>query len=342
MMKVLTFIYAGFFLLLTVVGCGSLYSRKTKLQAVNTIDNYEIKCKIQPENLFQLRIFETKSYVIDGKSIEEGFVKYLQATGVQKINEETDKEVVEETYLYLDGISEHKKEGTVIYMETYPIIATPRSAKLRNLREHYFNNPYKIHTNIIKKCYIGAWKKENDFCVLSLRITHGSVAKEYKIRGKYRQNNENSYFTMYQITHPQVFKANGTDGEGVRRDIAYEYINLNNVLGFNKVPIEVNRNQAKFKFNASSLDDYIADDKVKKGHVNIFGLDEKIKDQEEQGLLFFNVPKEKKIITSNDIDNEQLNLDSNNVITHLGIRFNRLYFISEHKTFVHTNSERLK
>ncbi|WP_010136527.1 hypothetical protein [Ochrovirga pacifica] len=304
MKKVIYFSVVTLVFFLTSCLSGSGYRRIGKLKLVNFKNPDTIAIKIENENLFQLRIFEeTVHFVDDGVYTNTEYLNYTQALSFQDTISYNKRQVVEETYLYLDGLNESKNGGYAIYIETHPIIKNKYN--LDSYREKYFNNPNKIYTNILKTCFVGKWEKEqsnNQYLITfqtykSIMFKKQKGKKVFKIKANYIQDSipNKAVISIHSISHPAIFK-NDIDESVIN---SAEFLKIDSILSLEKMS---NNNL-------------------------------------EPGLLFFNVPKNKKITIAHEDEMIFHNYDLNKTIKYFIIKDNNLFFSNDTETYLHLNSQ---
>ena len=293
-------------------GC-SFYTRSTQLEQVThqVVEPKEIQ--INNKDFFQLRIFEIKTHFIDvDQTTDTEYLNYVQATNPQGDPFGKSHQVAEETYMYLDGISNSKAiGGRAIYMETYTIVSD--AYHLDTIRDRYFNNPQKIYSNIIKTCYVGDWHQEDSNYIVTFKTFKSAMfsrrkgKKVFKLKGRYITANDNSHSLMSfeEITHPAVFKKN----ESIVSLSDLEYVKLDDVVQLDTIPAKVLK--------------------------EIYGVNSQI----IPGLLFYNIPKDKNIIISSDKEVLYSNTPLENKINSFLIKDGNLYFSNGFQTYLHKNTE---
>ncbi len=166
---------------------------RSKTYYYSNVANYQTT--FDTKNLFTLRIKEKQKYLkLKQKVVSEQPYRHFFADTSHAL---VDKDILEETYLYIDGLAENKSNGLVIFFNTFPVINSERD-------DNNYDDSKKIFLNYTKSMKTGLWlKQKNDLHIL---FNSGKDDVPIKAEIKWKKVNGKKSIkavNFVEITHPQ-------------------------------------------------------------------------------------------------------------------------------------------
>ena len=280
------------------------YPIKERLHRISDTPLYTYETAFNKENLFQLRISQTVEFLptlskdnllnTSNTLISDfPFKRFQQEITPQTEDSKLDNLVVEETYLYLDEINSYNEEeshnqfGLAFYFITYPTVDEyPQKPESRTRK--YFNNPKKLYANIIRGVTVGYWiKNSNDELLM---VFQKSSRKIMVFKGIKFDNR----IEIQEISHPY-----NLDKRSLKNSQILSLVNSIDPISF-RSDIAREKSERIDQQNLDTLFNRIKSDVV------LIELDKVIDLNDRRGLLFFNLPQQKKFIFEDENNEYQL------------------------------------
>ncbi len=289
------------FICLLINACSQdAYPIKKRMHKANQVHNLIYETKLEQDNFFQLRINESVEFLpvnssdmfIDSKNTlisDFPFKKFQQETDAQEDHLDDNKLIIEETYIYLDEINtvkpeqSHNQFGLAFYFITFPTIDEyPNNEKSRTRK--YYNNPKRLYANIIRGVLVGHWIKNSKDELLF--VFQKSSRRIMVFKGLL----QNDKVKIKEVSHP--FNLNK---RSLMNSKILELVNSVDATNFRSNIPRKKKNQ----FEVTKLDSIF---KAIESDVVLIPLAKVIDLNNKDGLLFFNVPRDKTFLfeTSDD------------------------------------------
>lgn len=156
-------------------------------------DNY--RASFTNKNLFTLRIKEKEKYLkLEDGTVSEVPYRHFYAEEDQILD---DKNILEETYLYIDGLTNNKNNGMVILFNTFPVI--------NSTKENKYSDSKRIFLDYTKSMKTGMWlRHETDMYFIFKSGNRDMTIKANVINTVDEEQNEEFLSVNFsEITHPK-------------------------------------------------------------------------------------------------------------------------------------------